>query len=494
MAAVFDLSWTTPNLTGHVDYKVLYRSTGSSLWTSFLTSGTTATLTLNENILYDIEIQNINNFDNAICPIAQAIKFTDPFPIISATNSSVAYSFTDLSSFITSYTVTIALESTPGTILQTQILVPAPTNIGTFTGLLPTTRYILTITPVAAEISRAFSYTAVTSEFATCGTPTSPVAYLTSGTSEIIHISWTDIAVIPACGYNVYYRPKSITSAYSSLTTSGTTSGTTSVTVSILAPASYEGYILANCCSDSISDPLLWGVNARLPISMSVSVNPNPLTYSGLITSLYANPYGMYLTGSFNDSVSGYKTFSSILYPANSTSATVSIPGTPSTSGSVITNVQISVIDPVFDNGGSLQQLDPVSTPAYFGFLITSGSTAWNGSPTSLPSFTLDRFTVTEQSTATTVLAGTLNVSWIYDSLFGAGAIPYDTVTLQVYDTSNNLMGSRIVSTSPLGLRSTSIPMTLQAVAITPTNQFRMVARWSDTSIINTLPFYLPLF
>lgn len=138
----FDFGWTTSNLTSHVIYKVLYRVTGTSLWTTYTTSGTTTEIgPVIPNTIYDIEVQNINNFDNAISTIAQAIGFTNPNPIISVTNSSIAWSFVNLSSFITSYTISVALASNPAVPLQTTTVSPPipGTVIGSFSGLFPLT-------------------------------------------------------------------------------------------------------------------------------------------------------------------------------------------------------------------------------------------------------------------------------------------------------------------------------------------------------------------
>lgn len=202
----------------------------------------------------------------------------------------------------------------------------------------------------------------------------------------------------------------------------------------------------------------------------------------------------MYLSGTFVDSGSGMVSYSNVLFSAGSTNSVVTIPGTPVSSGSTVSNVQIDVIAPVFDNGGGLQQLDLLLTPQYFQFYVTSGSTVWNGDPLLLPSFTLDKFTPTEVDAGGNVQAGILNVSWIYDSLYGAGVSPYNTVTLQVYDGFGNLMGTTTTPTGTMGLNTASIAVVLKSTAITPNSQFNMTSRWASTAIIDTIAFYLPVF
>ncbi len=178
--ATFHINWHTDNTTGTVNYKLRYRLSGDPTWTSQLlaASGTTATLVVSNNRIYDVQVQNINNNDNPFSVISQAIGFSDPNPVFSPTNTSVGYSFSNLSVDIDSYTTTIALFSSPGVIIATHIL--SPTNIvtDTFTGLTPLTQYSVTIKPAANQFFDTFTYTFTTEELATCADPINTIATL----------------------------------------------------------------------------------------------------------------------------------------------------------------------------------------------------------------------------------------------------------------------------------------------------------------------------
>ena len=157
-----------------------YRLKGDSIWTSFLidpppTSGTTATVpedspanVLLDNRIYDFQIQNINGVDNPVSIIKQDIGITDPSPAIFPTSDSVGYSFPNLSEDIDQYTATIATAAEPGTVIDTHILSPANTVTDQFTGLSSLTAYILSITPVASQFSKTFTYLFNTTAGSTC--------------------------------------------------------------------------------------------------------------------------------------------------------------------------------------------------------------------------------------------------------------------------------------------------------------------------------------
>jgi len=179
--ATFNLSWTIDNLTGTTNVKVKYRIKGTSLWTSFLVaaSGTTAVFTGDNNTIYDVQYQNINNNDNPLSSIVNAIGFSEPNLQTFPTNTTVGYSFDNLSEYIDSYTVAIALYSAPNVILQSQVKAPAEPVEGTFTGLTALTEYYIYVTPAADQFSQTFTYTFITEESATCAAPQNIVATLT---------------------------------------------------------------------------------------------------------------------------------------------------------------------------------------------------------------------------------------------------------------------------------------------------------------------------
>lgn len=313
----------------------------------------------------------------------------------------------------------------------------------------------------------------------------------------ILTITWTNPTPHPGCGYRALYRRKG-DATYTTITTSGSTSGTTSIVVQPSAPASYEGYVQSNCCSDSISSGDPFGTNAYSTMSASTSVRLSPPNFLITITSLYANPYATIVSGTFTSNQQGVLAYS-VTYPAGVKSAILVTSNTPTGSNlETTTNTVITTISPIFNNGGSLQQFDPISTPAYFKFTATSGQTSgttyWNGAPTVLPSFTLDTFSTTETDLNGNVLAGNLNLSWIQSVIFAGGVSPYDLLTLKVYEGAT-LMGELTVPTDIKGLRSCTIPITKGASYITSAVQYKLESHWSDgTLIVTAATFYLPLF
>lgn len=490
--ATFTVNWELDNSTGHVNYKLYHRVAGTTLWYTLFTSGTSYALGgLTDNYIYDIQVQNINNLANDISLIMQGIGITDPMPLVSPTNSSIAYSFANLSYFMTSYTVTVALALAPGSILQTHEHSASSTVTGIFTGLVNSTAYILSITPVANQFSATFTYHVTTEESAACASSTGVYATLTSG-APAINVFWTAPA-IPPPNYLIAYRRKGDDS-YTSFITSGLTSGNTTI-VPISALANYEGYVQNQCTSEVVSMNVPFGINSTYIPSVSVAIQANPLHYIATVTSLYPNPYDTLISGTFNSSVAGTVSFS-CTYPASSTVAHLTLSNTPMSAIEVITNVVLTSTLGIFDNGDTLQQFDSVLTPSYFQF-VTSG-TVWNGNPVKLSSFTLDEFIPTEVAGASisgSVLAGILNVSWIYDHVYAGGTSPYNTVTLTVKDPANSsVMGTVTTDTGTLGVNRASIVLTKQVTDINTTNSFNMVAQWSDGTIINTVSFKLPLF
>ncbi len=179
--ATFHIPISCDVTAGSTNFKVKYRLKGDSVWTSFLiypppTSGTTATVpwdspvnVLLDNRIYDFQIQNINGVDNPVSVIAQDIGITDPGPAIFPTSTGVGYSFENLSEDVDQYTCTIVLFSSPGTIIQTHILDATSGIISdSFSNLDSLTSYILSITPVASQFSKTFTYPFDTTAISTC--------------------------------------------------------------------------------------------------------------------------------------------------------------------------------------------------------------------------------------------------------------------------------------------------------------------------------------
>jgi len=168
--ATFNVSWTIDNSVGSTGVRVRYRIKGTSIWSSFIAdpSATTATFQADDNRIYDVQFQNINNDGNPLSVIVNDIGFSDPTPELSPTNTTLGYSFDNLSEDIDSYTVSVALFSTPGTYIATHYLSPAEPVVDQFTGLTPGTNYYLYITPVADQFAKTFTYIFTTSLTATC--------------------------------------------------------------------------------------------------------------------------------------------------------------------------------------------------------------------------------------------------------------------------------------------------------------------------------------
>lgn len=491
--ATFGLSYTLEDTTGHTATKWYWRASGTSLWTTELTSGMTYSVALQaDNTLFDFEIQNINNSDNPTCATFQGIGFTDPDPTFSIANNAIAFSFEKPTDYITAYTATIALFTEPETTLQTiSITSPGDTVSGTFTGLTNSTIYVMSLLVAANEFNETFTYTQATTDTSTCYPPTGASAYLTSGTA--MTITWDSPISLPDGGFIGSYRRKAMSTPYSTFVTSGTTSGNT-YSLTVEAPASYEGYMQSSCIaldSESSNDP--FGVNAYLPLNFSAETDvAGQLILT--ISSDFGNPYDTLVAGIIIASDASSNAFS-VTYDATNTTQEFTIvnnlpPSQPATS------ITVSSIDPAFDNGGQIQQLDTVLTPDYFLFYdgLTSGTT-WNGNPALLPSFTLDTFIPTEQDVDENITKGLLSFSWIYDSVYMSAVSPYTFVTLKVLDPADDsVMGSVVMSPTPIGLRSNSIEITKQVTAITDSNSFKLRLYWANGSNGGTITFYLPVF
>lgn len=506
MAANFYLQWSVNNFSGTTGYKVLYKLYQDSLWNTFLTSGTTNGNTVStllsgllEDRIYDWQIVNLSQtLGNPTSTIGQICEITDPSPALSVTNTTIAYSFSNLSVDITGYVATLTLYTDPSTIIATHQLSVQSTITDTFTGLQPLTSYYLNITSVANQFTRKFTYTFSTSAIATCSQPLSVSSSLTSGNTLTVH--WNSPTPLPTNGFLISYR-RNGDPAYLTYLTSGTTSGNTQA-FNFSAPACYEGFIQSECSSSNLSIGSPFGSNSYERFTTVVTlggINNRVPTIS--VTSPYGNPYAYLIHGSFIATAnSPITTTFDVTYAAGATSQSNALPSLPSpfplNPYTLTSGVTVISFAPLFNNGGLLQQFDNLLTPQYFKFTnaLTSGIT-WNGDPMILPSFTLDQFSPTQIDGSSNVLAGQLQVSWIYHSIYNNGAAPNDTITLTVKDPSDSsVMGAATISPAAIGLRSATLNLVKQVTAITTTNTFNMIATWSDGTILDTIAFYLPLF
>ena len=174
--ATFHIPITCSNTTGSTNFRIKYRLTGDTIWTMFLippSSATTVTIpqdsptsVLDNNRIYDFQVQNLNGDDNPLSLIVQSIGITDPDVAFSPTNTSVGFEFENLSEDIDSYLITITTAADPSTIIASQTLstgnvYPQPMT-GTFSFLDPLTTYRFVINPVANQFSESFVHTFTT--------------------------------------------------------------------------------------------------------------------------------------------------------------------------------------------------------------------------------------------------------------------------------------------------------------------------------------------
>lgn len=319
--------------------------------------------------------------------------------------------------------------------------------------------------------------------------------------SKTLNLVWTNPFPQPSCGYNILYRREG-DSSYLITNTSGTTSGSSSLPILVSAPANFEGMIQSNCCSGNNSPGLPFGVNTYAQFGLSIHVVFSPSTsYQVVISSVYPNPYDTYIGGTFlllttSGVTSGSTTitFTNVVYPAGSTTTTVFLPNSVPTASTYTTSgITVSSIAPAFNYGGTIQQFDPINTPPYFQFYYNP-LPIWNGSPFTLPSFVLSLFSVTEQDTNNNILAGNLTCTWIQSSLYGDGSIKYGSITLTITDPGSNIIGGISNLQTPMGLRSTTISMSLANISypLTSSTLFTITGKWADGSVIGSTTFYLP--
>ncbi len=302
-----------------------------------------------------------------------------------------------------------------------------------------------------------------------------------------LDITWSAPSPVPGCGYRALYRRKSDPS-YTEIDTSGNT-----LSVSVEAPASYEGKLVSDCCSESTSPGAAFGVNAYDTIVADVAYDPDTQGALLTLTTTYASVYDTIVNGivDIDYGIGPVTTPFEVTYPAGSTTyTTVLMQAIPS---AVFTDLTIGGVSPIFGNGGELQQYDAVNTPPYYK-LYWEGNvsgTTWAGSPSELPSFTLDAFTPTEYDVDENVLAGVLNMSYIIGEQYSND---FNTLTMEVYDATSVLIGTTTLTKAPNGLRQASIALEKASSELSTSTEFTMKVLWPDLTLIDTKVFYLPDF
>lgn len=311
-----------------------------------------------------------------------------------------------------------------------------------------------------------------------------------------ITLTWDNPTPHPTCGYKAFYR-RNGDPTYTEVDTSGSTSGTTTVTATIAAPACIEGYVQSNCCDGFLSTELPFGINTYGTFALDIVVDVPNQQFVGTVTVGYVQPYDVLISGEISYTVNGdpFTMPYSITLVAGELSSTENL-GFVSSSA-IIVSYDVQASNPVFDYGGQLQQFDAISTPSYIGLYWdeTTGTT-WAGDPAALPSFNIQAFNITEIDTDTGLtLQGDLLCSWIYDSLYNGGATPYNLITFEVTDPNNNILGSITIDPTVLGLRNTTISLTLadNAYPLDDTTLFTMEIFGSDGVRFGSHEFYIPV-
>jgi hypothetical protein len=295
-----------------------------------------------------------------------------------------------------------------------------------------------------------------------------------------LSIAWVPPVPAPTCGYRALYRAKGA-SAYTEISTSGTTA-----TVVLTAPACYEGLVKSDYCSGTASG-VPFGVNAYGEFTVDVIINDSNEAEI-TITSAYPSPYDLMVSGTYDltaNLITITETFTDITLTAGDTTYTEVLTA-PLSGSHTVSNIVVTAFASVFNEGGQLQQLDPVSTPEYFQFYWDQdGEPVWDGAPITLPSFTLDSFVVTEQDISGTPSAGTLNFSYIVPD----GSVqPFNLVELIANDDFGNI-GTTIISIENKGVTNGTIDITITGLL---SDNRRLRAYWPDTTLIALRDFVLP--
>lgn len=295
-----------------------------------------------------------------------------------------------------------------------------------------------------------------------------------------LSIAWVPPVPAPTCGYRALYRAKGA-AAYTEISTSGTTA-----TVVLTAPACYEGLVKSDYCSGTASG-VPFGVNAYGEFTVEGILNEsNEVEIT--ITSTYPSPYDLMVSGTYDltaNLVTTTETFSDITLPAGDITYS-EIVTAPVSGSTTISNTLVTAFASVFNEGGQLQQLDPVTTPEYFQFYWDQdGEPVWDGAPITLPSFTLDSFVVTEQDTDGNPTAGTLNFSYIVSD---GPAQLFNLVEIIANDDSGDI-GTTIISIENKGVINATIDITINGLL---SDNRRLRAYWPDTTLIAQRDFVLP--
>jgi len=180
------LTWT-PGV-GSTSQTVQYKLASASTYTTFSTLtgvATTETVTgLSDNLIYDFRINTgCNGGTSTSSPVVQRINIICPTVTVTATSTTLAYSFPEIGGSVGSYSVKL-FNSAGTSELASSTPTGTTTLSGTFTALTASTGYKIRVVPTAGTITKtdcAFT-TGTTSAPPVCNAPTGVTADLVAET------------------------------------------------------------------------------------------------------------------------------------------------------------------------------------------------------------------------------------------------------------------------------------------------------------------------
>ena len=176
------LNWTPG--AGSTAQTVQYKLASASTYTAFSTlagTATTETVTaLSDNVIYDFRISTACNGGTATTsPVVQKINIICPTVTVTATSTTLAYSFPEIGGSVGTYSVKL-FNSAGTSELASSTPTGTTTLSGTFTALTASTGYKIRVVPTAGTITKtdcAF-VTGTTSAPPVCNAPTGVTADL----------------------------------------------------------------------------------------------------------------------------------------------------------------------------------------------------------------------------------------------------------------------------------------------------------------------------
>ena len=180
------LTWT-PGV-GSTSQTVQYKLASASTYTTFSTltgTATTETVTgLSNNVIYDFKITTgCNGGTSTSSPVVQKINIICPTVTVTATSTTLAYSFPEIGGSVGTYSVKL-FNSAGTSELSSQTPIGTTTLTGTFIDLTASTGYKIRVVPTAGTITKtdcAF-VTGTTSAPPVCNAPTGVTADLVAET------------------------------------------------------------------------------------------------------------------------------------------------------------------------------------------------------------------------------------------------------------------------------------------------------------------------